>query len=108
MDGAHPFNVSLAIKKAKTAAMTRRDTHQQDEILRNTGWSISQFGDFAVQLPGGVCITEPGVNRGRELGHKGPIVYGAIGCSSRPGTGDEELAFLGLRALQKVVWGRGD
>ena len=108
MDGALPINVSIAVRKAKTSAIMRRDTRQQHESIQKTGWELSNFGDFAVQIPGGICITEPGANRERKPGEKGPTVYGGIGCSGRTAEGDEELAFIGLRALQKVVWGRSD
>ena len=108
MDGAAPLNVNIAIKKAKTAAIMRRDTREQQEALKKVGCTIGEWGDFATQIPGGVCITQPGISRERKPGKKGPEIFGAIGASGRPAEGDEELSFIGLRALQKAVWGKSD
>ena len=108
MDGAAVQTVYYAIKKARSAALTRRDTRKQKELFERTGWQHADFGDFITVVAGGIIITEPGVSRERKAGEKGPNVYGGIGCSGRSADGDEALAFVGLHALQKACWGKSD
>ena len=109
MNGAVQLNTEIAINKAKTSAIMRRGTRQVQQSLSKMGFSINEWGDFkATKVIGGVTITEPGVDQSRAPGTKGPEIYGAIGASGRPADGDEELSFIGLRALQKAVWGKSD
>ena len=108
MDGVASQTVYYAIKKARSAAMTRRDTRKQKELFERTGWQHADFGDFITTVPGGIIITKPGVSRERKAGKKGPEVYGGIGCSGRSADGDELLAFVGLYAIQKACWGQSD
>ncbi|MFH1480633.1 MAG: heme-binding protein, partial [Pseudomonadota bacterium] len=108
MDGVGSPTLLYAIKKARSAALTRRDTREQRELFDRTGWQHADFADFITTVPGGITITRPGVSRKRDAGGKGPEVYGGIGCSGRSADGDEVLAFIGLHALQEACWGKSD
>jgi len=108
MDGTHAQVMDNAIRKAYTAARFRRDTTALHEMLQKAGWSLGDFGADFMSLPGGVAITKPGVDRVRRAGEKGPDVFGGIGVGGRRAEEDEALALVGLKALQKVCWGKSD
>ena len=107
MDGAHARETDMAIKMAYTAARMRRDTTYWKEFLQKSGWVATDFGTDVTPVHGGVCITKPGVERKRTSGKIGPVILGAIGVGGRGG-GNEALAFVGLKALQKACWGESD
>ncbi len=102
MDGVVAQTTSMAIKKARTAALIRRDTRGVRAILQEEGLHPSELGDIT-RLTGGIIITKPGEPRVRKYGRKGPTILGAIGVGGRTGEDDEVLAFVGLRALQKAL-----
>jgi len=98
----------MAVKKAYTAVKMQRDTRNWRDVLQKSGMVPSDFSNDMTCIPGGIMITEPGVPRERKLGEKGAEVYGGIGVSARPADNDEELAFVGFRAIQKACWGKSD
>ena len=95
MDKSHGFTNELAIRKAYTSARRRIDTSKLGKHLKDCGWSIADLGTSYTVIPGGIVITEPG----------GETVYGSIGVSGRiPASEDEEIALIGLKALQDILW----
>lgn len=107
MDGARDFNMSMAIRKARTAARWRRDTSIVRDRTRKNGFSVREFGSEYTIVPGGVIITKPGEET-EAMNYTSSAfgrVYGAIGVAGRiPNTEDEEIARLGVRAIQEAVW----
>lgn len=108
MDGAAtPLSIYEARKMAYTAARMRIETRALGERAQKIGRPASDYGDVTV-VPGGVWITEPGVDKSKNPGQRGPTGYGGIGVAGAGADQNEELAFLGLRALQKACWGSAD
>jgi len=100
MDGATPFYNYMALKKARTAAMiphvvTARTTRGWQEFLNTRNYCASDFVPDNTPVVGGVSIVKPGER----------IIFGGIGIAGHHGQQDEALAFIGLRALQKALWG---
>lgn len=96
MDGGKPLFVDIAISKAYTSAVMRRDTRKYLEFWRQQDCADHQpiFSGMSV-IPGGVAITKLGET----------VVYGGIGVSGKPsGDEDETLAFVGLKALRDLLW----
>lgn len=97
MDEAIPMYNYMALKKARTAALHRRDTRSLGEWLRTLNFGTSDFNPESTLVPGGVYIVKP------DGGRAG---LGGIGVSGRPDPeSDEDLAIIGLKALQKAIWG---
>ncbi len=89
MDRVNPMPHALALKKAYTAARMRSDTLAIGERMRSQGRSIADMGDpNLVMVQGGVVITS----------ESGPL--GGIGVSGRRAEEDEEIARIGLAAMQ--------
>jgi uncharacterized protein GlcG (DUF336 family) len=101
MDGATPMYNYMALKKAQTAALYRRDTRALGEWLRTLNFDTSDFNPEATRVAGGVYIVKPeGESSAKKIG------FGGIGVSGRPDPeADEALAIIGLKALQKALWG---
>jgi len=95
MDKAHGFTNEMAIRKACTSARRRVDTSKLGKHLKESGWSIADLGPEYTTIPGGIAI----VKSGEET------VFGSIGVSGRiPASEDEEIALIGLKTLQDVLW----
>jgi glc operon protein GlcG len=89
MDKCPPLPLTVARKKAYTAARTRNDTKAFSDRLKNMGRSAVEFGDpnlLAVQ--GGVAIIAAD---GTALG--------GIGVSGLAAEEDEAIARVGLREI---------
>jgi len=97
MDGAIPMFNYMALKKARTAVITRRDTRAWREWLKQHDYVCSDLVADTTPVVGGVAIV--------KLGEK--TVFGGIGVSGRRDEEDEALAIVGLRALQNALWGKG-
>lgn len=94
MDGAHGFTNELALRKAYTSARRRIDTSKLGKHLQESAWSTIDYGIDYTVIPGGVVI----VKSGEET------AYGSIGVSGRiPASEDEEIALVGLKALQNML-----
>jgi glc operon protein GlcG len=90
MDKTNPMPMSLALKKAYTAARTRSDTLAWGERLKAGGRSPADFGDPNLTgVQGGIVILRPGDNA--------PL--GGIGVSGRRADEDEAIARVGLAAM---------
>jgi len=105
MDRATWGNVTMAIKKAHSAAKVRNHTRAVGQFIQKMGWGDmgSAFGTDVTVIPGGLSITEPvegPIDPGRH------VCYDGIGISGRPADEDEALAKVGLKALQDFVWPR--
>jgi uncharacterized protein GlcG (DUF336 family) len=105
MDGATPLFNYMALKKAKSCAMTGNNTRAWLEFLNKRNYTAHDFVPEATRIPGGIAIVNPG---GESTGDARPgekVVFGGIGVSGRSGNEDEALSIVGLEALQKVAWG---
>ena len=95
MDGARPRLCEMAIKKAYTSSYLARDTRKVLEMRQKWDWGIYEpVGNDMTVIPGGLAIVKPGET----------VVYGGIGTSGRSADEDEALAFVGLKALQNLLW----
>jgi len=104
MDGAGPMFNYMAFKKARSSATTGKNTRSWGDFLGKRNYAVSDFVPEATGIPGGIAIVKPGESSG-EAGPGQGIIYGAIAVSGRTGNEDEALSMLGLKALQKAVWG---
>jgi uncharacterized protein GlcG (DUF336 family) len=99
MDGSRDFNVSMAIRKAYTAARWRRNTTAVGELMQRRKWNVIEFGSEYTIVPGGVAIAKP--SEEQVYG----ATYGAIGVAGRvPAAEDEAIALAGLKAIQDALW----
>ena len=103
MDGARPVNNYMAIRKACSAAETRRDTRAWRDFLQERNYDNVDFGTTPTRTLGGLCVVMPSEQHS-DSGTM-PILYGGIGVSGRRGDEDEALAIIGLKALQRALWG---
>src|SRR5438128_11078821 len=89
MDKCAPLPLTIARKKAYTAARTRSDTKAFGDRLKGMGWSAVGVGDpNLLALQGGVTIA---ATDGSPLG--------GIGVSGLAAEEDEAIAKIGLRVL---------
>ena len=97
MDKSCPLFPHMAMNKAYTAARRRCDTLALDKRQREAGRELATWGDNRyTTVQGGVSIMKP---PGQELPPAAGTVLGGIGVSGRRAEEDEQLAFVGLRAL---------
>jgi uncharacterized protein GlcG (DUF336 family) len=88
MDGTAAWPARFAERKAYTAAMMRMDTAAYQASLRDRGASVADTSDGRLtSAQGGVAIVHGGV------------VIGGIGVSGHRADRDEELARIGVAAL---------
>ena len=88
MDRTPPYSAVMAQRKAYTSVMMRSDTLQYQQRLRKSGGSPADTGDPKItSAQGGVLVTFDGQ------------IVGGIGVSGNTGERDEELARIGLTAL---------
>lgn len=99
MDGAIPMFNYMALKKARTAVITRRDTRAWREWLDTRNFQANDLVPDTTPVPGGVFVVKPGEVSPTKVG------FGGIGVSGRTSDEDEALAIVGLKALQKSIWG---
>lgn len=104
MDGATPFFTYMALKKARSSATTGYNTRDWLAFLEKRGYTANDFVPEATRIPGGVAVTPPGGDPGKEALPGERSVLGGIGVSGRSGNEDEALSMVGLEALQKAVW----
>jgi glc operon protein GlcG len=106
MDGATAMFNYMALKKARSSAMTGKNTRAWFEFLGKRNYTAHDFVPDATRIPGGAAIVKPG---GESLADARPgenvVVFGGIGVSGRSGNEDEALSMTGLKALQKAAWG---
>jgi glc operon protein GlcG len=105
MDGATPMFNYMALKKARSSAMTGHNTRTWFEFLGKRNYTSHDFVPEATRIPGGVAIVKPGGAAGGDARPGENVVFGGIGVSGRSGNEDESLSITGLAALQKAAWG---
>jgi len=91
MDGTSRNAVRLANNKAYTSALMKRSTHTVAEFMQKNNWTIGTWGDDKyTDVAGGLCILKEDCST--------PVA--GIGVAGIPtAEGDEELAFIGPKAL---------
>ncbi len=96
MDGALAFNMTMAIRKAYSAAWMKRSTRQIEERLRPYNRTLADalgLQSNLTNLPGGEIIIEP--NEGYFIG--------TVGASGRHADVDEALAKKGVESIQNSL-----
>lgn len=90
MDNCRALPQRMAVSKAYTSAMSGQDSDAYAKRLKNEGRSIADFGDpQLVAVQGAVVVRDPATD----------LVLGAIGVSGLSAQEDEDLARVGLAAL---------
>ena len=91
MDNCRALPQRMAVSKAYTAAMSGQDSAAYAKRLKDEGRSIADFGDpQLVAVQGAVVARDPATD----------LVLGAIGVSGLTAQEDEDLARVGLAALE--------
>lgn len=85
MDGATPFNATVAIEKGRGAAVSRRSTKNWEE--RIAGGRLAMLGMPVLPVQGGVPIMAQNE------------CVGAVGVSGAQSHEDEQIADAGIAAL---------
>ncbi len=90
-DNCRALPQRMAVSKAYTSAMSGQDSDAYAKRLKNEGRSIADFGDpQLVAVQGAVVARDPATD----------LVLGAIGVSGLTAQEDEDLARVGLAALE--------
>ncbi|SON55066.1 hypothetical protein HDIA_1525 [Hartmannibacter diazotrophicus] len=84
LDGAIPMSASVAVEKARSAAVTRRTTKAAEDMVKDR--------------PGTAALPRITVQGGLPIIVKGECV-GAVGCSGVQSHEDEEIVAAGIAAL---------
>lgn len=91
MDNCRALPQRMAVSKAYTSAMSGQDSDAYAKRLKNEGRNIADFGDpQLVAVQGAVVVRDPATD----------LVLGAIGVSGLTAQEDEDLARVGLAALE--------
>lgn len=104
MDGAGKQGVSMAIRKAYTAAIWGRSTTAFGKMIAAKKFrkSTTNYGPDYTTIPGGVPIIEP---EGKTLRYATPFCIGSIGVATAgPAEMDEAVAKVGLRYIEMKLW----
>ena len=104
MDGAGKQGVTMAIRKAYTAALWGKSTKAFNSMIDAKKYrrSASNYGPEYTTILGGVAIIEPA---GKEKTFATPFCLGGIGTATTgPGELDEAVAKIGLRYIEKKLW----
>ena len=91
MDRCRVIPQRMAIRKAYTAALSGQDTLAYAERLKSQGRTVAEMGDANLAaVQGGLVVLHSGTG----------TVMGGIGVSGLTAQEDEDIARLGLRALE--------
>ena len=113
MDGASDFVREMVMKKCWTACQLGDNTKATKGSIENEHMTLADFNHpYATTVPGGVVIVKPGTEReaipkDKEMKGGVQMARGQIGaCASggRSSFEDEDIAMVGVRAIQKLVW----
>ena len=117
MDGPAQHVGDIAIRKAWTAAICRRDTAEMAEFVKVRGYGIEEFLPGGTTVKGGVAIVDPDEDivpvedfsdaewSGKGFGRVSAI--GGIGVSrAGPWQLDLEIAKVGLKYIQDKLWAK--
>ena len=121
MDGPSETSGDIAIRKARTAALWRRNISEMNAWLADRDWGMENYIPGSTAVQGGVVIADPSDTGSQmkeqdlakphdkspeeveELFGKSPI--GAIGVSAAgPWQLDLEVANVGLKYIQNKLW----
>ena len=81
----------MATRKAYTCALQGQDTKDYIETLKRQGRTVAEMGDpMLAAVQGGVVVRHPGTRS----------IMGGIGVSGLTAQEDEDIARLGLEALE--------
>ena len=90
MDNCKVIPQQIAVKKAYTSAVNGVDSEAYAQRLKSRGRIVTEIGDpNLVAMKGGVAILRPGDG----------AILGGIGVSGLSDQEDEDLARIGLKAL---------
>tara|TARA_B100001750_G_scaffold85033_1_gene67169 strand:+ start:181 stop:606 length:426 start_codon:yes stop_codon:yes gene_type:complete len=90
-DGSRTNISKNAIKKAYTAAIRGMNTEDYEKMLEGRGWRVADFGDpMLIAVPGGIAIHDPS---------DGSVIGGIGVAGLPPGSGDDDMALIGLEAM---------
>jgi uncharacterized protein GlcG (DUF336 family) len=113
MDGANDFVRLMVMKKCWTACQLGDNTKATKGSIENEHMTLTDFNHpYATTVPGGVVIVKPGTERDvipKDKNMKGGVQMargqiGACAAGGRSSFEDEEIAMVGVRAIQKLVW----
>jgi glc operon protein GlcG len=99
MDGGNQLFTEMAIRKARTAVLFKRDTEDLKKRYESIGFPIYWWGPDYTLVPSGLAITKPG----EGVPAFGPV-YGGIGTSGRIGGEDIPIAEVGLQTIRSILW----
>jgi uncharacterized protein GlcG (DUF336 family) len=102
-DGCQLHRNKMAFRKAYTAAHMRRSVRELDKLLKAEDFDISMFGPEYTTIPGGEPVFDPR-DESKGTGESPREVIGAIGTSGRLSAEDEEIALIGVKVLQDILW----
>ena len=105
MDGSTPMFNYMALKKARSSATTGKNTRDWLEFLSKRNYTAHDFVPDATRIPGGIAIVKPDGDSPNDSRQGSNGILGGIGVSGRSGNEDEALSIVGLKAIQKSVWG---
>lgn len=114
MDGANDFVREMVMKKCYTACQLGDNTKATKGSIENEHMTLADFNHpYATTVPGGVVIVKPGTERDaipKDKDMKGGVQMargqiGACAAGGRSSFEDEDIAYVGVKAIQKLVWG---
>ncbi len=118
MDGAHEQGAFMAIRKAFTAAHWAMGTGEFRDVVR-APMDVSCFGDKYTLSRGGMPVLRPEAKNlpafkgeteiyvgGKSTKFRTPYCVGAVGVGNcGPGERDEQVAIVGVKYLESVLFG---
>ena len=113
MDGANDFVRLMVMKKVWTACQLGDNTKATKGSIENEHMTLADFNHpYATTVPGGVVIVKPGTERDaipKDKDMKGGVQMsrgqlGACAAGGRSSFEDEDIAMVGVKAIQKIVW----
>jgi cob(I)alamin adenosyltransferase len=91
MDRCRKIPQRMAIRKAYTCALSGQDSKEYAERLQSQGRTVAEMGDpMLAGVQGGLVVLQPGTG----------FIMGGIGVSGLASQEDEDIAKLGLQALE--------
>ena len=121
MDSPSVMSVDIAIRKARTAALWRRNITEMNAWLADRGRGVEDYLPGSTRTPGGVAIVDP-QEVGSQMGEAelaeshnksaeevdrlyGKTAIGGIGVAAAgPWQLDLEIANIGLKHIQNKIW----
>lgn len=112
MDGMGDGGREMVWRKCYTAAQLGDNTRVTRDNIHSEGMTMAEMQNpNTTAAPGGVVIVPPGTERdkigspGKDGVRMARGQIGACGACGRISTEDEEIAMVGAKAIQKLIWG---